>query len=71
MASLKQFDSTVTQTNLINIALSYLNQPEIDEVINDRPGICWEMPHDIVIGDLVEWNRNQPIQNKAATSFIP
>ncbi len=32
MASLKQFDSTVTQTNLINIALSYLNQPEIASI---------------------------------------
>lgn len=32
MASLKQFDSTVTQTDLINIALSYLNQPEIASI---------------------------------------
>ena len=32
MASLKQFDSTVTQTDLINVALSYLNQPEIASI---------------------------------------
>lgn len=36
-------------------------EEEVEKAIEDRPGICWEMPHSVVIGDLIDWMKRKPI----------